>query len=141
MAITVGKRVGEMISGLLTPNEEQPPVSIMLHKDNTATVVFSTRQINRIKLSYSDMYTRLFEGDTHMYTLQYTPNGSDEPIIFTRTTIEALGLQPKDLTKQDVIEFTVGEVLTIDEYIEQRDTEKAQQTIIDVLDAVFKVKA
>lgn len=110
---------------------------VLLHKDNTVSIILDQRKLSRMKLVDVESYTKLMETHSAYYIINQELDG--ENLTFLRTTYEAAGMKPTDLSKCDFIELLVGETLTFEEYQQQRSTENATIELLTLVDSYAKI--
>ena len=132
--------VGNMVMDFLKTQDEKPDeITFFIHQDNTATILVDQRRINRIKLTDREVYDSLNANDNGFYCIEYDVEDGDK-MTFIRTTVVALGLNEKDLSQEKNINLGVGSMITIDDYLSQRDKDTAYEPLINTIDALLNVK-
>jgi len=140
MSNLVFVNVGNMVMNFLKTQDEKPDeITVFIHQDNTATILVDQRRINRIKLTDREVYDSLNSNDNGFYCIEYDLDNGDT-MTFIRTTVVALGLDEKDLSKDKIINLGVGSMITIEEYLSQRDKDSAYEPLINTIDALLNVK-
>ncbi len=132
--------VGNMVMDFLKTQDEKPDeITFFIHQDNTATILVDQRRINRIKLTDREVYDSLNVNDNGFYCIEYDLEDGDK-MTFIRTTVVALGLNEKDLSQEKNINLGVGSMITIDDYLSQRDKDNAYEPLINTIDTLLNVK-